>query len=215
MSEVNELFNALYELQEEIPVSPKWRKQIDTSVYAFAGKTDRLRGAHYSKGYVVGTDGFMLIADKTCYDEDFEGLTFSTEGTAIEGRYPQWETLKPQDDAPTILCDFAKLSGQLRTIRAMKTVALKGEKQVKKRVDGSLVIIRFTNSCVAAFKLSMLELFCAAAERLGMQSVIIKEDKDPLFAKSENGQLIIMPHSADLNDPASDLYPVAAIDLKV
>jgi hypothetical protein len=62
---------------------------------------DKLRpvmnGVYYDQGYKVVSDCRVLLAVKESYDESLEGKIEAKDGSFIEGRYPNWRAVIPND----------------------------------------------------------------------------------------------------------------------
>lgn len=74
-------------------------KGLKKSIWDACAK-DKLRRAmtgvyHDESGYAVATDGRIMIASKSEYNEHFKGKILDRYGKEIEDRYPNWQAVLP------------------------------------------------------------------------------------------------------------------------
>lgn len=101
----------------ELAESPQKGAGVDGTVWGFVGKDPRrpiLHGVHHQGGYAVGADGLILLGDKTAYDKSHDGKTVAPKtGAYIEGKYPDWKAIIPDETGTTATIAPSKLSGLL------------------------------------------------------------------------------------------------------
>lgn len=217
MSELLQLFETQYDLQGEIQVTPLKGKDIDTTPYAFVSKEPAriTSGVLHHEGYVIATDGYSLIGDKSFYNPDLELRVVDKDGNILEGRFPNWKSVIPQN--PSFMkIDPEKVSGQLRTVRQYRKEGLKKEKtkgSKKSEIDQTLICVRFPNDIVAHHRLAKFELFFAAMRRLKLNSISLDSSGSPLFSTGDIGFLLSAPWGLD-SSMEEDNCPMALIDLK-
>ena len=92
-------FNAILDKQSYItPEYKEEKKAIPVSEFV---ETDKKRaeiytiltGVFHDKGYVVGTDAYLLLARKEDYDKSLEGKVTNKKGEVINGKYPNWRAV--------------------------------------------------------------------------------------------------------------------------
>ena len=92
-------FNAILDKQSHItPEYKEGEKAIPVSEFV---ETDKKRaeiytiltGVFHDKGYVVGTDAYLLLARKEDYDKSLEGKVTNKKGEVINGKYPNWRAV--------------------------------------------------------------------------------------------------------------------------
>ncbi len=92
-------FNAILDKQSYItPEYKEGEKAIPVSEFV---ETDKKRaeiytiltGVFHDKGYVVGTDAYLLLARKEDYDKSLEGKVTNKKGEVINGKYPNWRAV--------------------------------------------------------------------------------------------------------------------------
>lgn len=92
-------FNAILDKQSHItPEYKEEKKAIPVSEFV---ETDKKRaethtiltGVFHDKGYVVGTDAYLLLARKEDYDKSLEGKVTNKKGEVINGKYPNWRAV--------------------------------------------------------------------------------------------------------------------------
>lgn len=78
-----------------------------------------LKGAFYKDGRIVATDAHVLIVlENQNYPEEFEGQVVSPDGDFIEGRFPKWECIIPDQKKMTeIKPDWAKVKSDLKEVK--------------------------------------------------------------------------------------------------
>ena len=92
-------FNEILDKQSHItPEYKEGEKAIPVSEFV---ETDKKRaeiytiltGVFHDKGYVVGTDAYLLLARKEDYDKSLEGKVTNKKGEVINGKYPNWRAV--------------------------------------------------------------------------------------------------------------------------
>ena len=92
-------FNAILDKQSYItPEYKEGEKAIPVSEFV---ETDKKRaeiytiltGVFHDKGYVVGTDAYLLLARKEDYDKSLEGKVTNKKGEVVNGKYPNWRAV--------------------------------------------------------------------------------------------------------------------------
>lgn len=54
-----------------------------------------MNGVHYLKGYAVASNGSVLVCCKDEHPADWNMTTRAKDGTEIEGKYPDWQSVIP------------------------------------------------------------------------------------------------------------------------
>ena len=92
-------FNAILDKQGHItPEYKEEKKAIPVSEFVETDKKraethTMLTGIFHDKGYVVGTDAYLLLARKEDYDKSLEGKVTNKKGEVINGKYPNWRAV--------------------------------------------------------------------------------------------------------------------------
>ncbi len=92
-------FNAILDKQSHItPEYKEEKKAIPVSEFVETDKKraethTMLTGVFHDKGYVVGTDAYLLLARKEDYDKSLEGKVTNKKGEVINGKYPNWRAV--------------------------------------------------------------------------------------------------------------------------
>ena len=92
-------FNAILDKQGHItPEYKEEKKAIPVSEFVETDKKraethTMLTGVFHDKGYVVGTDAYLLLARKEDYDKSLEGKVTNKKGEVINGKYPNWRAV--------------------------------------------------------------------------------------------------------------------------
>ena len=92
-------FNAILDKQGYItPEYKEEKKAIPVSEFVETDKKKAethtiLTGVFHDKGYVVGTDAYLLLARKEDYDKSLEEKVTNKKGEVINGKYPNWRAV--------------------------------------------------------------------------------------------------------------------------
>lgn len=92
-------FNEILDKQGHItPEYKEGEKAIPVSEFVETDKKraethTMLTGVFHDKGYVVGTDAYLLLARKEDYDKSLEGKVTNKKGEVINGKYPNWRAV--------------------------------------------------------------------------------------------------------------------------
>ena len=92
-------FNAILDKQSYI--TPEYKEEKKAIPVLEFVETDKKRaethtmltGVFHDKGYVVGTDAYLLLARKEDYDKSLEGKVTNKKGEIINGKYPNWRAV--------------------------------------------------------------------------------------------------------------------------
>lgn len=203
-----ENFEEAYKEQGKIAGTPEGKKKFDSSLWSFVSDDEKkpvLKGVLHDNGYIVATDGHLLIAEKYKYPRKKEGKVEDKNGEIIDGKFPVWNAIFSDKGNKTISFDANELSSQLRTIRKIIKDSFELEKEketnktnnkknvgIKSYVNTYPISVRFEDGSIRVFKMKDIELFANAAHRLGINSFY--SDKNG-FIKSieQNGFLAIVP----------------------
>lgn len=222
MDDLIQVFEYEYRVQEEIPTTaPKRGAVVKSFPEDFVGAKSAhtaLQGVHHCNGYAEASDGYIIVADKTCYKQELEGCIVALDGTLIDAKYPKTEMLR-RNKAEQLPTDYKKLSGQLRTIRQTLQKTITGAGKTDK-INNSIVIIRLPygeleeceahgGDVVLGYRLRQLEKFSAAAERLGIET--ISSQSTNTLAEGDSGWVMI---GAVETNTETIKYAAALIDLK-
>jgi len=89
-----------------------------------AGKSDfreTLRGVYHSNGFKVATNGTILIAYKGNYPIEIEGKIIGRTGEEVDGTYPNWQSVIPNNDKLNFTpIDFKKVLDIEREFKVVK-----------------------------------------------------------------------------------------------
>lgn len=92
-------FNEILDKQSHI--TPEYKEEEKAIPVLEFVETDKKRaethiiltGVFHDKGYVVGTDAYLLLARKEDYDKSLEGKVTNKKGEVINGKYPNWRAV--------------------------------------------------------------------------------------------------------------------------
>lgn len=102
----NEEQSAMAELIKEVLRAESQQMSCKTKfdIYKFVLPKDKyrvaLQGVYYDGEYRVATDSIKLIAQKGEWPEELQGKIVKSDGSIIDGHYPNWRSLIPKDTTP-------------------------------------------------------------------------------------------------------------------
>lgn len=152
-----------------------------------------MQGVYHDDGFKVASEGHILIAIREEYDKDFEGKILAKDGSFIEGRYPKWRSVIPQEDGEVYEIDESKFTEQLAKIRA----EYKMQYVKAKRWDSSWAV----KIGGAYYSAEYFAKVLTAMKYIGITKVQITE-RNVLLHKSDDAILILMPRDVTENDVA-------------
>ena len=159
------------------------------NLYDFCDK-DQIRplftGVNYSNGFKAATDGYVLIKLKESYNPDLEGKTIDKKGAEIEGIYPKYNDVIPDDKYLTYYsldCD--------------RVIELYQEYKLAKKLDKShegYVIIQNVS-----FRVDLLAKMCRYAKFIGTDQIGLQDSKRAAKFSNNESCGIIMPIGTSLS----------------
>lgn len=168
------------------------------SFFDFASKEKNyefMQGVYHDDGFKVASDGRILIAIREEYNKDFEGKILAKDGSFIEGRYPKWRSVIPQEEGEFYEIDESKFTEQLAKIRA----EYKMQYVKAKRWDSSWVV----KIGGAYYSAEYFAKVLTAMKYIGITKVqLVGNDAKILLHKSDDAILILMPRYVTENDVA-------------
>lgn len=205
---INKSFEDGLQAQGEITGTAKAPKVATDSFTANDETRQVLNGVYHDKsGYAVATDGSLLVADKSQYDEGNKGKIVAShkvgsykKGDVIPGNYPKWRMVvdgMEGSNTASVAWDG------LRNFLAGAEEQLKARWKAEKESNGTkqsfaswsepaIVAVRMPNGKICVYNYGMLRAFSDAAASMGMSEITYGAEK-PLKATNDNGVVMLMP----------------------
>lgn len=187
-------YNAISNSQEDIPLVAV-QKQKAIPVFDFTEKDkdkNKVRpafsGVYHDGGYVVGTDGYTLLARKEAYDKSLEGKVTDKKGNVVYDSYPDWLRIVSQDSDKTAGIDAEALHAFVQGVLAK----LKKEKTGKPTMASATVAFKDANGYVRVYKVQELDKFLRGVESIDTKYIAINL-QGRLIAQGPNGYALIQP----------------------
>lgn len=187
-------YNAISNSQEDIPLVAV-QKQKAIPVFDFTEKDkdkNKVRpafsGVYHDGGYVVGTDGYTLLARKEAYDKSLEGKVTDKKGNVVYDSYPDWLRIVSQDSDKTAGIDAEALHAFVQGVLAK----LKKEKTGKLTMASATVAFKDANGYVRVYKVQELDKFLRGVESIDTKYIAINL-QGRLMAQGPNGYALIQP----------------------
>ena len=166
-------------------------KKCNINIYDYVCKDDkhtsRLMGVYHNSGEIVASDCHIaLVLKNYAYDAKFEGKIISKSGEEIEGKYPNYNSVKPSNNTEIIKIDRDNFNNAIKADKAKKKLMSAKEKKAYKayyKING------------AYLDLYEMEKFINAMDYLGADNIQMHPaDKNaPILSESSKGWIILMP----------------------
>ena len=89
-----------------------------------------MRGIYHNNGEIVASDEHILVVLKNQeYNKDLEGKSVCKDGTIIDERYPNYNSIKPHKNTKVIKIDFDKFDAIVKEDKAKVKLMDKREKK--------------------------------------------------------------------------------------
>ena len=188
------LLNQATDPQDAVtPVIDKGKKPIGADAFVLEDKKEAethpiLTGIYHDGGYIVGTDGKILLAHKAKYSPSLEKKVTDKKGKVIDGQYPNWRGVVENHTNIPAGVSIAPFHAFVRGAIDM----LGGMKARKKWSDYSKVLFRDSHGTVRSYRLAVLDKFLSGAESIGATDIFIDE-YGRLLAHTAVGYAIAVP----------------------
>lgn len=148
-----------------------------------------LSGVYHDGGYVVATDGFVLLARKEDYDKSLEGKVTDQNGNMVAIGYPKWHKLVyPANGYST----GVEINGLHAFVRGV-FVRLKSKKANKRNRSTIGIAFKDANGEVRLYNANNLDKFLSGMESIGAKDIIVDASLGGLYATSARGYVVVMP----------------------
>ena len=150
-----------------------------------------MTGINYANGFQAATDGFILIKLKESYSPELEGKTIDKKGVKIDGIYPKYNVVIPDDKYLTYY-----------SIDRDRVLELYQEYKLAKKLDkyheGYITI----NG--VSFKVDLLAKMCRYAKYIDTDQIGLQDSKRAAKFSNNGSCGIIMP--TDISQSTKKLH---------
>ena len=164
------------------------------------GKYTRITGVYHNNGEIVASDSHILLVLKNyAYEAKYEGKVISKSGEEIDGKYPNYNAVKPSNNTETIQIDRDNFNNAIKADKAKKKLLTAKEKKAHKayyKIDEIYL------------DLYEMEKFVNAMEYLGTDNIQIHPTKKnlPILSETSKGWTVLMPCSGILENETDNIY---------
>lgn len=194
MSETERIVKEKAEQGKIEPVPIKSKRPIPMIEFAEKDKKKNevrpaLSGVYHDGGYVVATDGFVLLARKEDYDKSLEGKVTDKKGNMVATGYPKWrELVYPANGYST----GVEINGLHAFVRGV-FVRLKSKKANKRNSSAVGIAFKDASGEVRLYNANNLDKFLSGMESIGAKDIIVDASLGGLYATSAHGYVVVMP----------------------
>ena len=195
----NEMYKAVVtELQNILACEANEVKLGKLDLYKFVAKDDLrpvLQGVYHNEGWQTASDGNILISVKQDYEEEREGKVIAKDGSEIEGRYPNWQSVIPvyTNEYKTFRMDMKELTDAMRKVKAHDKVY--GKNSCRICLAGGIWFIP-----------EKLLLFATAMKEAGVDELLYLSPERGIIVKTDKMQLLLMPQFPPTAEELADDY---------
>lgn len=182
------------------------------NVYSYVSNDEMrpvMNGVFHDKGYAVASDLTILIADKASYDKKNEGKIIGKKGEKIDGKYPKWRLIIPEN-GKKMKVNFSELRDFLAGVKAQREAEWEKAKAEnpktgpkKDYLDNAVIILNLGEDTVIAFKYGRLSKFADYAERIGAKEIEMTDERRAVLVKGKTGLALLMPIQIDMERSSS------------
>lgn len=148
-----------------------------------------LSGVYHDGGYVVATDGFVLLARKEDYDKSLEGKVTDQKGNMVAIVYPKWQKLVSPANGYSAGVEINGLHSFVRGV----FVKLKSKKANKQNRSTIGIAFKDANGEIRLYNANNLDKFLSGMESIGAKDIIVDASLGGLYATSAHGYVVVMP----------------------
>ena len=175
--------------QGKIEGQAKPAKKTDPFKFVLKGKdvqeTPAMAGKCYTNGYEVCTDGYVLIAVKSDYPKEKEGIVEDKKGNRIEGQYPHVMTVVKsvkEKSGRSVKIDVQDMRNFLQGV--LDKAGKKGTAVVSLRMpDGMIIGVEAKNA----------KLVLDAMDYYGIDTLNYSYETQSMLAANDKASLLITP----------------------
>ena len=178
-------------------------KSLKFNIYDYiAPKTNYrsvMRGIYHNNGEIVASNEHILIVLKNQeYNKDLEGKSVLKDGTIMDGRYPNYNSIKPYMNTKVIKIDFDKFDAIVKEDKAKVKLM---DKRERKNYYG---VVKVGTDYL---KLELLKKLIDFMKVIGTDEIRFQEDginkrRFAALVETEKGWGIIMT----MMEPSGDYY---------
>ena len=182
----------------------KRAKKGNINIYDYVCKDDkytrRLMGVYHNSGEIVASDCHIaLVLKNYAYDTKFEGKIISKSGEEIEGKYPDYNAIKPSNNTEIIQINRDNFNNAIKADKAKKKLMTATEKKAHKayyKINGIYL------------GLYDMEKFINAMDYLGTDNIQMHPTKKcaPILSETSKGWIILMPFRYVEENETNNIY---------
>lgn len=194
MSKAERIVKEIAEQGKIEPVPIKDKRPIPVIEFAEKDKKKNevrpaLSGVYHDGGYVVATDGFVLLARKEGYDKSLEGKVTDQKGNMVATAYPKWQKLVSPANGYSAGVEINGLHSFVRGV----FVKLKSKKANKRNRSPIGIAFKDANGEIRLYNANNLDKFLSGMESIGAKDIIVDASLGGLYAASAHGYVVVMP----------------------
>ena len=194
MSKAERIVKEIAEQGKIEPVPIKDKRPIPVIKFAEKDKKKNevrpaLSGVYHDGGYVVATDGFVLLARKEDYDKSLEGKVTDQKGNMVATAYPKWQKLVSPANGYSAGVEINGLHSFVRGV----FVKLKSKKANKQNRSNIGIAFKDANGEIRLYNANNLDKFLSGMESIGAKDIIVDASLGGLYATSAHGYVVVMP----------------------
>lgn len=194
MSKAERIVKEIAEQGKIEPVPIKDKRPIPVIKFAEKDKKKNevrpaLSGVYHDGGYVVATDGFVLLARKEDYDKSLEGKVTDQKGNMVATAYPKWQKLVSPANGYSAGVEINGLHSFVRGV----FVKLKSKKANKRNRSTIGIAFKDANGEIRLYNANNLDKFLSGMESIGAKDIIVDASLGGLYATSAHGYVVVMP----------------------
>ena len=165
-------------------------KKGSINIYDYVSKNYKrpiFTGVYHKNGEIVATDAHILLIFKNyAYEAKYEGKIISKSGEEIEGKYPNYNSVKPSNNTEIIKIDRDNFNNAIKADKAKRRLLSAKEKKAHKAYYKINEIY---------LDLYEMEKFINAMEYLGTDNIQIHPTKKnlPILSETSKGWTVLMP----------------------
>jgi hypothetical protein len=194
MSKAERIVKEIAEQGKIEPVPIKDKRPIPVIEFAEKDKKKNevrpaLSGVYHDGGYVVATDGFVLLARKEDYDKSLEGKVTDQKGNMVATAYPKWQKLVSPANGYSAGVEINGLHSFVRGV----FVKLKSKKANKRNRSTIGIAFKDANGEIRLYNANNLDKFLSGMESIGAKDIIVDASLGGLYATSVHGYVVVVP----------------------
>lgn len=155
-----------------------------------------MNGIYHEGGFKIASDSHVLLQLKEDYDESLEGKVIGKDGKEIEGRYPKYKQVIPNEDEDGFIKYHLDIDSFYNQLKEKRTAIY--QDCGKKSNWNCNMIVKVGESCFTA---QLFDKMVRLMQYLGTDNLYIKDSSHAALVVQGESKAIIMPRrSPDINE---------------